>query len=358
MHPAAARGHRAAGQQHVGEQVGAPGLVVDVAHHGVLDRDPAPSRLGVAPGGVDHLVDLPARVDRHELVAQLVVGGVQAERERDRQPLLGQLAHPRHQAHGAHRDAARGHAVAIGALVGQPAAGADDGLVVGHRLAHAHEHDVVDPPRSPGHLAARERTGPGDDLLHDLAGAHVALQAALAGGAEGARHAAAGLAGDAHGGAVLVAHQHRLDERPVEEPPQRLAGGAAVGLGDLQRGHQARQQALGQLLALRGRQVGHLRRVVGQAREVVRRDLAGAVAGEAQLLQPRLALGGCEVSEVARRLAAAARLLEDEGKGLHWLHFTGWVSLTTRPVSHPDGPCSESTAASSAPTPPRRPRAR
>src|SRR4029079_18728533 len=53
------------------EQVGPPGLVVDVADQGVLDADPSPGDLVVAVGRVDGLVDLPPRVDRYQLVAQL-----------------------------------------------------------------------------------------------------------------------------------------------------------------------------------------------------------------------------------------------------------------------------------------------
>ena len=41
----------------------------------------------VPPGRVEHLVDLPAVVDRHEFVAQLVVRRVQRQRERDRDAL-------------------------------------------------------------------------------------------------------------------------------------------------------------------------------------------------------------------------------------------------------------------------------
>ena len=76
----------------VAEQVGAPGLVVDAAHHGVLDRDAALGDPGVVPGRVDGLVDRPAGVDRHQLVAQLVVGRVQRQRQRHRDALVGELA--------------------------------------------------------------------------------------------------------------------------------------------------------------------------------------------------------------------------------------------------------------------------
>ena len=79
----------------------------------------------------------------------------------------------------------------------EAAYGADDRLVVGERLPHAHEHDVRDPARAAGDLAAGHRPGAGDDLLDDLGGRHVALQPALAGGAERAGHAAPGLARDA-----------------------------------------------------------------------------------------------------------------------------------------------------------------
>src|SRR5690606_36334265 len=69
------------------EQVGAPGLVVDVADERVLDGDPAAGGAGVAPGRVEHLVDLPPVVDRDQLAAELVVGGVQRDGQPDLHPL-------------------------------------------------------------------------------------------------------------------------------------------------------------------------------------------------------------------------------------------------------------------------------
>ena len=312
MHPAPV----AVRVEHVAQQVGALGLVVDAAHHGVLDRDAALGHRGVVPGRLDGLGDREAGVDRDQLVAQLVVGRVQAQREGDRDALLGQLVDPRHEADGGDGDAAGAHAQAGRRRVDEAAYGTDDGLVVGQRLAHAHEDHVGDATRTAGDLAARHRAGTGDDLLDDLGGRHVALEAALAGRAERAGHAAAGLAGDADGGAVGVAHQHRLDEGAVEELPQRLARGALVGLHRAQRRHQVGQQRRDQLVALGGREVGHLGRVVDEAPEVVRRELLGAEAGQAHLLEQRLAAGLVEVGEVPRRLLAAAGLVEDEGQGL------------------------------------------
>ena len=243
----------------------------------------------------------------HQLVAQLVVGRVQAQGQGDRDALVGELVDARHQADGRDGDAARGHAEAAWGRVGQAAYGAHHGLVVGQRLAHPHEDDVGDASGPARDLAAGQRPGAGDDLLDDLGGGHVALEAALAGGAERAGHPAAGLARDAHGDAVGVAHQHGLDQRAVEEAPQGLAGGAAVGLEGAQRRHQVGQQRGDQLVALAGGQVGHLGGVVDQPGEVVVRQLLGAEAGQSHLLQQRLAPGLVEVGEVPRRLGTAAR---------------------------------------------------
>ncbi len=221
------------------------------------------------------------------------------------------------------RDPARGHAEPVGGRVGEAAYGADDGLVVGHRLAHAHEHHVGDASGTAGDLVAGQGPRSGDDLLDDLAGGHVALQPALAGRAERAGHATAGLAGDAHGDPARVAHQHGLDERAVEQLPEGLAGGALVGLLDLERCHQVGQQSLDELGALAGREVGHLRGVVDQPGEVVGGQLLGPEARKPELLEPCLALGRGEVGEVARwlglRPAGPLGLLEDEGKGLDGL---------------------------------------
>ena len=84
------------------------------------------------------------------------------------------------------------------------------------------------------------------DLLDDLADRQVAGEAGLPGGAEPARHRAAGLAADAHRGPVAVQHQHGLDPAPAVELPQELDRVAAVAdrLGDrLQRRRQLARPA-------------------------------------------------------------------------------------------------------------------
>ncbi len=284
------------------QQVGPPLLVVDVLDQGVLDRD-APLGLGrVVPGRVQHLADLPAGVDGHQRVAQLVVGGVQGDGQRHRQTFVGELLDRRHQADRGDRDASGGDAQPLGGGVDDAADGADHGLVVGQRLAHAHEDDVAHPAGAAGHLVTGQRAGARHDLLDDLGRRHVAGQPGLSGGAEGAVHTAAGLGGHAHGHAVGVAHQHRLDQRAVEEPPKGLTGGAFVA-GDLaDRGQQAGHQLCHQLVARRGRKIGHVLGLGGQPLEVVPGQLVGAEGLLAQLGDGRTALRHRQVGQVTRWL--------------------------------------------------------
>ena len=65
----------------------------------------------------------------------------------------------------------------------------------------------------------------------------------LPGGAERAVHAAAGLARHADGDPARVAHEHALDQGPVEQPPDGLDRRALVGLEGAHRGEQLGQQA-------------------------------------------------------------------------------------------------------------------
>ncbi len=300
MHPAAP-----AGVEQLAEAVRAPGLVVDVADERVLDAHAPSGRLEVAAGRVQGLCDVPALVDRDEVVAQLVVGGVQAQRQRRRDALGRELVDGRHEPDGRHRDAARGDAEAVGGGLGEPADGGDGGLVVRQRLPHAHEDDVADAALPAGDLAAGQGARGGRDLLDDLGGRQVARQPGLPGGAERAVHAAAGLAGDAQGVAVLVAHEDRLDERAVVHAVQRLDRGALVGREGADRRQERRQQRVSDPGPAGRRQVRHPLRVVLEPLEPVRGELLAAERLLPQLDHRGPALGGFEVDEVARGLAAA-----------------------------------------------------
>ena len=194
---------------------------------------------------------------------------MEGDGERDRHPLPRQLADERHQAHGGDGDGAGGQAEPLRGGVDEAVEGGDDVLVVDHGLAHAHEHDIAQADRIAAQLALPAGPGGAADLLDDLAGGQVPGQTHLAGGAEGAGHAAAGLGGDAQGGALLVAHEDALDAHAVVQLPQVLDGAPAVGAQGAHRGDELGQQLGAQLLALGGGQVGHVCAVAGEVREVV-----------------------------------------------------------------------------------------
>ena len=77
----------AAAQAHepAGEQVGLFGSIVHARDARVLERDPPALDRRVLAGRVDHRRDRIAMVQRHERLAERVVGRVERDRERDRQ---------------------------------------------------------------------------------------------------------------------------------------------------------------------------------------------------------------------------------------------------------------------------------
>jgi len=142
------------------------------------------------------------------------------------------------------------------------------------------------------------------------------VEAALAGRAERAGHAATGLAGDAQRRAIGVAHEHALDQRAVVCAPEGLAGGAVVAGHGPDFGQQRRHQLVDEPLPGLGRDVRHRVRVDCQSREVVIGQLLGTKGFLAEFDHGGGALGGREVGKVARR-EPAARRIENKGEGSH-----------------------------------------
>ena len=149
--------------------------IVDPVDHRPLEADPTTVGGEVLGARLEHGVDRIAAVQRHERVAQRVVGGVQADGERHRQRVGGELADARHDTDGRDRDVA-GRQAEAGV---DPFDGGPHRSLVGERFAHAHEHDVAQSPSGP--LGPRRRQ---HDLLDDLAGRQVAVEPGLTGGAE------------------------------------------------------------------------------------------------------------------------------------------------------------------------------
>ena len=175
--------------------------------------------------------------------------------------------------------------------------------VVGERLAHPHEHDVGDPARPAGHLAAGQRPRRRHHLRRR------SRRWTGCGSARPGRSRRTGSAipqpacEDTHiGDPVRVAHQHRLDaarrRTPAtgscgSSPGRRLSSRSAVS----SRGSSAAASAS----RSRGGQVGHLRRIVGQPGEIVPGQLVGPERRLPELGDGRPAAGRIQVGQMTRR---------------------------------------------------------
>ena len=133
-----------------------------------------------------------ALVDRHDLVADLVGGAVERDREPDLLRVLGELADFGDQSGGRDGEVARSDVEPPGG--GEDGDRGEHGVEIGERFAHAHEDQVID-PLSGEHLG-------GQHLAGDFPGVEVAGEAGQAGGAELATVGATDLGGDAQGATV------------------------------------------------------------------------------------------------------------------------------------------------------------
>ena len=119
-----------------------------------------------------------------------------------------------HRRHGDLPPAQRPHR-----LAGHPPRGFEDVLQIQHRLAHAHEHDGLQPPPGTRRLAAQMQ-----ELLDHFAGGEVSFKASLRGGAEIAAHHAPDLRRHASRNPVFLVgwHDHGFDGPPITEFQQQL----------------------------------------------------------------------------------------------------------------------------------------
>jgi hypothetical protein len=258
--------------------------------------------------------------------AQRFVGGVQRQRQAQRQLALRQPFDAGYPADGRDRGAPVGDPE-----VGQARAGGEHVLDVQHRLAHAHEHAVADRRRvrasrpaivravaqalavALGFFHAHEV----QRLLEYLRGAEVAREAHLPRGAEGARQGAAGLRRDAdRASPIAEAHQHRLQREVVSGGEQRLDG-AVARLALLAQLEARERQLLSERLPQGARQVGHL------------------LVAEGAPGRPRPHLAGAK----ARLAAVGERLLEQlEVHAAYGGSTCAWPSTSPTQVSPPGAP--------------------
>jgi len=164
--------------------VGAIGRVVDARKQDVLDRHLSMPRLVERLRGGHHVGQRMPPRQRDQPAAESVIGRVEGNRQRDGHVLAGQAANLLWQA-----DRRDGHVPCREAQpirIDHRTHGRDRRAVVGQRFAHTHEHDIR-------HTSTRRALEP-ENLLDDLAGGQVSLQAAQPGGAEAASDRASDLA--------------------------------------------------------------------------------------------------------------------------------------------------------------------
>ena len=272
---------------------------IHAVHQRVL-KDHAAARLfDIVAAGVQHIVHGVGVGYGHQPLSHLIVRRVQRERKRHRQILLREAAHVRHQPAGGERHAA--HADAQSALHAQDAQEAHDVVVVVQRLAAAHQHDVAD-------LLPlwREHAVGADDLAQDLARAQAARAAVERRGAERTAHPAAHLRRDAERVAVLVAHEHALDDVPVVQAVEQLDRAVELRGDRLEHLHGVVQAVFGQRLAQRLGQIAHAlkRHALMQPRE----ELLRAEGRLPQLLQIDAQLLGRHAQQLRLHHALTLRM--------------------------------------------------
>ncbi len=125
-----------------GEGIGLFEGVVDFLDQDELERYHAALGLAVAANRRDELFERVAAVDRHDLVAGLVGGAVQADREAELFGLVGEFEDFRDDARGGDGDAPGAEVQSPGRV--EDAEGGQEVVVVGHGLAHAHNDDIVE----------------------------------------------------------------------------------------------------------------------------------------------------------------------------------------------------------------------
>ena len=113
--------------------------------------------------------------------------------------------------------------------VGEPADRAQHPVVVGQRLAHAHEHHVGQPTRLARNSPRGQRAPPATTCSTISAVDRLRVSPPCPVAQNGHAIPQPACDGHAHRDPVRVAHQHALDQGAVVQPPERLAGRPAVG---------------------------------------------------------------------------------------------------------------------------------
>lgn len=175
--------------------VGMLGLIVDAPQEDIFKGDPLARPQGDFLDGGDEIVDVPLAGDGHDLLADLIVGGVERDGELGADGFLGEALDARDDPGGGDGHTRFGDSD----FSDEEADSVHEGVVIEERLAHAHE-DEVDSVAADLDVVTLED---GDDLSGDFSGGEVADDPEFGSEAELAVDGAADLAGNADSGVVM-----------------------------------------------------------------------------------------------------------------------------------------------------------
>ena len=193
--------------------------VVDTIDHGIFEVDPAGGGRIIPAAAFQQRFNGVGFIDRHDPVADLIVGAMEGNCQRNLHFPLCQGIDLGDQTAGRKADVAHGNIHTVFAV--HQLQKAHHIIKIVQRLADAHEHH-------PGHRQAGVDLGM-EDLVEHFVGLQPPDQTADGGGAEGTAHGAAHLGGDADGVAVVVAHENGLHAVAVGKLPEVLDGAVLFG---------------------------------------------------------------------------------------------------------------------------------
>src|SRR5215218_875923 len=175
--------------------------VVDAFEQGVLEEELAARPCHEIAGGVHQLGDGMAGCYGHDLTPLFLERGVEGDRQMKLLGLVCETPDLLYQPTGRYRDMPRRQPETV--RVVEDSERSECRVVVEHRLAHTHDHDV-------GYFLRCDVPGADEDLLGDLARREVPLDPQKPRRAERAAHRASDLRGDAHRAPGLLGDHDRL----------------------------------------------------------------------------------------------------------------------------------------------------
>ena len=173
------------------------GLIIDTAHQSIFDAYATFRSQVIVMCRIKHLRSIETLVHWNELVSQLIARSVQGHGQTYRNAFCREFLDTWYHTDRGDGDVACRNAETFRWHGADLAYSAQYGLVIAHRFAHAHEHDVAQAPETTSDFAVVHGFRGHTNLFQNLACRHVSRQTQLTCGTERAAHSTAYLAGNA-----------------------------------------------------------------------------------------------------------------------------------------------------------------